>query len=113
MSRYGKLLTVHEASDYTGLTVEQLYRLSAEGRIACVRTDGRELTRRQNGKVVKYTKSGRLRFCERDLDDWIDAHRTPARTAIQPPQRVTKPLQTSLVSVSIAQFMPKHRRFAG
>ena len=73
-------LSAVEAAAYLGLPVKTVYRLAEEGRIACVRTDGRVMERQTGDRSERYVKSGRLRFLLADLDAWIDAHRVPART---------------------------------
>ena len=88
LSKYGKRFTVTEAAEFLDFSVGQLYRYAHEGRIACVRTDGRVIQRQQNGQAVRYIKSGRIFFYQTDLEAWVEAHRVPAtRIAVRPPTR--------------------------
>jgi excisionase family DNA binding protein len=55
----GRLLSFREACTYLGMAEQRLRRLVARKKIAVIR-------------------DGRLGFYERDLDDWIESHLTPA-----------------------------------
>lgn len=92
------MLTVHEASARVGLTVRQLYRLAETGRLACVRTDGRVLTRQIAGRLQRYRKAGRLLFLAEDLDAWVVAHRDPGRAVASP--------------ATLTDYLPRRRQFA-
>lgn len=104
--RLGRKLTIAEAAAYTGLSVGQLYRLTHQNRIRCLRTDGRVLERQHKGQTIRYVKSGRIFFFERHLDEWIDAHLsggTAPRPAPRPPASTSREL---------ARVMPATLRFA-
>jgi len=108
--KWGRRFTVAEAAAYLGLPVKTVYRLVEEGRIACLRTDGRVLERQQgDGKTTRYTKSGRLVFFERDLDAWIEAHRVPARNEPANRASIGRPLADACVGV---ERPPARRRYS-
>lgn len=58
--RRGRMFSTREAAEYLGMPLQRLRRLVAAKKIAVVR-------------------DGRLAFLERDLDAWLERHRTPAR----------------------------------
>jgi excisionase family DNA binding protein len=102
-------LSATDAAAYLGLPVSSLYRFAEEGRIACVRTDGRVMERQAaDGQRERYVKSGRLRFLLADLDAWIDAHRAPATSDRRParfPRRESAAIAADLPA-------PAKRRFS-
>src|SRR5688500_17658637 len=89
MSHRGKLLEIKAAAEYSGLTVSHLRQAVARRTIAFVRINAAQA---RIGSAEPTRSRGRLGFCERDLDDYIDRHRvdvkpTPAKAEL--PSRVS------------------------
>lgn len=104
--KFGRRFTVSEAAAYLELSVGQVYRLTHQNRIRCLRTDGRVLERQHKGQRIRYVKSGRIFFFERHLDEWIDAHLSGG-TARRPVTRAP-----AAPTSELAHVMPATLRFA-
>src|SRR5579863_5509740 len=88
--KLGRLFDSAEAAAYLGMSMPRLRRLVAAKKIAVVR-------------------DGRLGFFERDLDDWIEKHRTPA-VGESKSKHIVLPKPTRGVVDTLEDLMPKKRR---
>lgn len=72
-------LSVKDAAAYLGLSTWTVYEMAERGELAHLRIRGRVVTRTVHGRAFERRTGGRIRFCQSDLDAWIDANRQPAR----------------------------------
>lgn len=88
----GRLFSSHEAAAYLGMPMKRLRRLIEAQKIPVIR-------------------DGRLGFYERDLDDWVERHRTEAvEPQRQPAQR--RAVASPDAPQDISCFMPRTRRLS-
>lgn len=106
----GRVLTTKQAAEYTGLTETRLRFAVKHKQIAFVRLShqGQALKKTRRGDRV-LCDVGYLGFCEQDLDDFIDRHRTPAKAQL----KESAPAHPQGAE-AIEQFLPPldERRFA-
>lgn len=93
---------VKAAAEYLCIPASTLYDIAQRREIEHLRTRGKVTTRVRNGKTEAVRVSGRLKFSQEGLDQWLDEHRS----------RVVKPA-TQPVSQPISDLpMPAVRRFS-
>lgn len=95
-------MTRREAAAYLELPEKTVLRLAQQGRILCIRTDGRIGTRVIAGKRQEFRITGRLHFRVADLDAWRAEHSNN-------PERSRRIVPTT--NPALAALMPKVRVF--
>lgn len=92
VSKRGRLLSTRQTLEYLGMDEQRLRRLVA-------------------AKKIPVHRDGRLGFWSRDLDDWIERHRTPA--VDEPKSTHIEFAKPALArTAGIEDLMPQRRRLS-
>lgn len=94
---------VKAAAEYLCIAPSTLYGIAERGEIEHIRTSGKVTTRVRNGRSEPMRVSGRLKFSQDGLDQWLSAHRSPVRRV-----ETAAPVSRSIEELAI----PAQRRFA-
>lgn len=101
-------MTLSEAAAYLEIPKATLRRLARQGRVRCLRTDGRMGKRKRAGRTEAFRITGRLHFRKEDLDAWRIEHQNEP-TERKRDRRIAN--AQHVTSAALAKVMPKARVF--